>query len=95
MNSIDLTPVGKHLSSSDNLNDLEGFLSEEDEFTKFAMNSAFSVLYGRVGETLDIEKDVYSQLSNINKFYLVRGAYPEREQELRAFILERFYKAAS
>lgn len=96
MKNIDLSLAGNYLHASDNLNSLENFLSsEENDFSQSAMRCAFSALHSRIGKALDIKEDTFNQLSNANKFYLARGAFPEREQEIRAFILERFYKFIS
>jgi hypothetical protein len=95
MSEIDLTLVGNYLDSSDDLSQLENMLIAQDDFSKHAMNSAMAILFSRVSKALDIEDAVYKKLSNINKFYLVKGAFPEYEIELRAFILERFFKSTS
>ncbi|MBB1270977.1 hypothetical protein [Shewanella sp. SR44-3] len=95
MCKIDLTLVGNYLDSSDDLSKLESMLIAQDDFSKYAMNSAMEILFSRVAKALDIEEAVYKKLSNINKFYLVRGAFPEYEKELRSFILERFFKSTS
>ncbi|MZI96147.1 hypothetical protein F9817_23500 [Vibrio sp. CAIM 722] len=95
MNNIDLSLAGNYLTSSDDLGALDKMLVAQDDFSNSAMRCALSALFGRIGKVLDIKEDVYNQLSNLNKFYLVRGAFPEQEQELRAFILERFYKFVS
>lgn len=47
--------TGNYLSDSDNLNDLEKFLSAQDDFTKSSMNCAMAALFGRVGKKLDIK----------------------------------------
>lgn len=95
MSKVDFSLAGNYLNSSEDMSCLEGFLMDEDGSTKRCMNSAMIALYGRVNKALDIKKDIYKELSNINKFYLVRGAFPEHDQEIRAFILERFYKFTS
>lgn len=95
MCDIDLSLVGNYLHSSDDLNELENILIAQDDFSKSCMNSAMAILFSRVAKALDMEEDVYKKLSNINKFYLVRGAFSEYEKELRAFILERFFKSTS
>ncbi|MBQ4800411.1 hypothetical protein J8L73_14925 [Pseudoalteromonas sp. MMG006] len=95
MSKIDLSLAGNHLDSSDNLSSLDRLLIIQDDFSKSCMNSAMSALFERVNKKLDMEKAIYNKLSNINKFYLVRGALPEQENDLRAYILERFYKCIS
>jgi hypothetical protein len=95
MNKIDLSLVGKHLDSSDDLSELENILMAQDDFSKSCMNFAMAILFSRVAKALDMEEDVFKKLSNINKFYLVKGAFPEHEKELRSFILERFFKSIS
>jgi hypothetical protein len=95
MNKVDLSLVGNYLHSSDDLSELENMLIAQDDFSKSCMSSAMATLFSRVGKALDIEEDIYKKLSNINKFYLVRGAFPESEKELRAFVLERFYRFTS
>ncbi|OEA23894.1 hypothetical protein BBM55_03795 [Vibrio parahaemolyticus] len=95
MKKVDLSLAGNYLVESDRLSALEKFLKSDDDFSKTAMNCAMSALFGRIGNAIDIDKAVYDQLSNTNKFYLARGAFPDREQELRAYILERFYKFVS
>ena len=95
MDRIDLSLSGNYLSTSDNLGDLESLLSAEDDVSKSYMNNALSVLFEHIYKILNIKEDVYNQLSNMNKFYLARDALPEREQDLRAFILHHFYKGIS
>ncbi|MBL4816466.1 MAG: hypothetical protein JKY74_13385 [Shewanella sp.] len=95
MSKLDLSLAGNYLHSSDDLSDLEKMLMAQDDFSKSCMNSSMGALFSRVGKALDMEEDVYKKLSNINKFHLVRGAFPESEQELRAYILERFYRFTS
>jgi hypothetical protein len=95
MNKIDLSLVGKHLDSSDDLSELENILMAQDDLSKSCMNFAMAILFSRVAKALDMEEDVFKKLSNINKFYLVKGAFPEHEKELRSFILERFFKSIS
>ncbi|EPR4991336.1 hypothetical protein ACU6DI_000320 [Vibrio navarrensis] len=95
MKKVDLSLAGTYLHESDDLDSLEKFLTSDDSFSTTSMNCAMSALFGRIGNALEIDEAVYDQLSNTNKFYLVRGAFPDREQELRAFILERFYKFIS
>ncbi|WP_169342365.1 hypothetical protein [Providencia stuartii] len=53
-----------------------------------------SALFGCIDKALDIDNAIYGH-PNKNKFYLTKIAYQEREQELSAFILERFYKFVS
>lgn len=93
MSEVDLSLAGNFLSSADKLNDLEDFLTEQGD--EQSMTLAMTALFERVKNVLNMNKDVYDQLSNINKFYLVRGALPEKEQDLRAYILERFFKFIS
>ncbi|EGR0935666.1 hypothetical protein EIB86_24280 [Vibrio parahaemolyticus] len=95
MKKVDLSLAGNYLHESDDLGALEKFLISDDSFSKTSMNCAMSALFGRIGNALDIDEAVYEQLSNTNKFHLARGAFPDREQELRAYILERFYKFVS
>ncbi|MEW2838658.1 hypothetical protein WMQ42_05660 [Vibrio diabolicus] len=95
MKKVDLSLAGAYLHESDDLGSLEKLLTSDDVLSRTSMNCAMSALFGRIGNALDIDETVYEQLSNTNKFYLVRGAFPEREQELRAFVLERFYKFIS
>ncbi|EOV9228610.1 TPA: hypothetical protein ACPJ1W_002112 [Vibrio alginolyticus] len=95
MKKVDLSLAGNYLHESDDLGALEKFLTSEDSFSKTAMNCAMSALFGRIGNAIEVDETVYEQLSNISKFYLARGAFPDREQELRAYILERFYKFVS
>ncbi|EGR1126259.1 hypothetical protein EFU41_18395 [Vibrio cholerae] len=95
MKKVDLSLVGSYLHASDDLGALEKFLISDNSLSQMSMNYAMSVLFERIGDVLDIDKKIYDQLSNTNKFYLVRGAFPDREQELRAFVLERFYKFIS
>jgi len=58
------------------------------------MSFAMSALFGCIDKALDIDNAIYGH-PNKNKFYLTKIAYQEREQELSAFILERFYKFVS
>jgi len=95
MSEIDLSLMGNYLDSSDDLSSLESYLVGKGDTTAYGMNIAMAIVFSRVANALNMDKDVYDQLSNINKFYLLRGALPEQEQELRKFILERFYKSIS
>ncbi|EOX1792071.1 hypothetical protein ACPD1E_003394 [Vibrio cholerae] len=92
MKKVDLSLVGSHLHASDDLYALERFLITDNSLSQMGMNFAMSALFARIGDVLDIDKKSYDQLSNTNKFSLAKGAFPDREQELRAFLLERFYK---
>ncbi|MCX9598766.1 hypothetical protein IG521_09875 [Vibrio cholerae] len=95
MKKVDLSLVGSHLRASDDLAELEKFLISDNSLSQISMNCAMSALFERISDVLDIDKKIYDQLSNTNKFYLARGAFPDRERELRAFVLERFYKFIS
>ena len=95
MKNVDLSIIGNYLHGSDDLDELETFLMSDDSVIISSMTCAMSALFGRIGNALDMDKAIYNQLSNKNKFYLTKGAFPEHEQELRAFILERFYKFVS
>lgn len=95
MSEVDLSLAGDYLNSSDKLSDLDLFLADQGEFTESCMRCAMSALFGRIDKALNMKEDVFEKLSNTHKFYLVRGFLPEREQELRAFILERFNRFTS
>tara|TARA_R110001583_G_scaffold187532_1_gene348926 strand:- start:2538 stop:2825 length:288 start_codon:yes stop_codon:yes gene_type:complete len=95
VSKIDLSLAGSYLDSSDDLSNLEKFLTAQDDFSASSMKAAMSALFGRIHKDLSLSEDAFNNLSNINKFYLIRGAYPEKEDELRAFILERFYRFTS
>lgn len=93
--SIDLTLVGNYLKESDNLDTLDEILDATDRFSRTATTSALRALFERVESDMGLERQAFMQLSNKQKFYLVRGAYPDREADIRKFVLERFYKASS
>lgn len=95
MKKVDLSLAGNYLHELDGLDELEKLLMSDDSFSITSMNCAMSALFGRIGNVLEIDKAIYDQLSNTNKFYLVRGAFPDREKELRSFVIERFYKFVS
>lgn len=95
MEVVDFSLVGNYLNENDNLESLEKILKDNDPFMVRCVNSAMLTLFSRISDALEINEETYKKLSNINKFYLVRGAFPDREREIRAFILERFYKFTS
>ncbi|PSW07896.1 hypothetical protein C9J20_19620 [Photobacterium phosphoreum] len=94
MKKADLKHISNNFHESDDPDFIYELIKDKNEKSLYssALTIALKSAFERVKKVEELNENSFLTLNNKEKYFLLRGAIPTQEYELKTFILDQYYR---